>query len=172
MESLYASCLNTSAVRQLPRSLPEKPSFSGQNLECQNVKICDVGGCYTLHTYKHTHIHTYMLTHIHWYIGRLCFDFSVVYINIGNRKKTTLSSRQHQHRSQIPHPSRQTLVTNLHLLAATETKRYYVTTKHFNLNFPQQCNLKVYSRWLWIFLSLKSPEEWAIAKQAFRDESV
>ena len=45
-----------------------------------------------------------------------------------------------------------------------ETKRCYVTIKH--LYFPQQCNLKVYSRWLWIFLSLKSPEEWAITKQA------
>ena len=60
---------------------------------------------------------------------------------------------------------------NLYLLVATETKRYYVTTKHLNLNFPQQRNLKVYSRWLWIFLSLKSPEEWAITKQACRDES-
>ena len=29
-----------------------------------------------------------------------------------------------------------------------------VTTKHLNLNFPQLCNLKVYSRWFWIFLSL------------------
>ena len=65
-----------------------------------------------------------------------------------------------------------TNVTNLCLLAATETKRCYVTIKHLNLNFPQQCNLKVYSRWLWIFLSLKSPEEWAITKQACRDESV
>ena len=33
-------------------------------------------------------------------------------------------------------------------------------------------NLKVYSQWLWIFLSLKSPEEWAIMKQACQDESV
>ena len=41
-----------------------------------------------------------------------------------------------------------TNVTNLYLLAATEAKRYYVTTKHLNLNFLQQCNLKVYSRWL------------------------
>ena len=65
-----------------------------------------------------------------------------------------------------------TNVTNLYLLAATETKRCYVTIKHLNLNFPQQCNLKVYSRWLWIFLSLKSPEEWEITKQACRDESV
>ena len=30
----------------------------------------------------------------------------------------------------------------------------------------------VYSRWLWIFLSLKSPEEWAITKQVCRDGSV
>ena len=60
----------------------------------------------------------------------------------------------------------------MYLLAATETKRCYVTIKHLNLNFPQQCNLKVYSRWLWIFLSLKSPEEWEITKQACRDESV
>ena len=30
-----------------------------------------------------------------------------------------------------------------YLLAATETKRCYVTIKHLNLNFPQQCNLKV-----------------------------
>ena len=65
-----------------------------------------------------------------------------------------------------------TNVTNLYLLAATETKHCYVTIKHLNLNFPQQCNLKVYSRWLWIFLSLKSPEEWEITKQACRDESV
>ena len=65
-----------------------------------------------------------------------------------------------------------TNVTNLCLLAATETKRCYVTIKHWNLNFLQRCNLKVYSRCLWIFLSLKSPEEWAITKQACRDESV
>ena len=43
---------------------------------------------------------------------------------------------------------------------------------NFNFNFPQQCNLKVYSRWLWIFSSLKSPEEWVITKLACRDESV
>ena len=60
----------------------------------------------------------------------------------------------------------------MYLLAATETKRCYVTIKHFNLNFPEQCNLKVYSRWLWIFLSSKSPEEWENTKQACRDESV
>ena len=60
----------------------------------------------------------------------------------------------------------------MYLLAATETKRCYVTTKHLNLNFSQQCNLKVFCRWLWIFLSLKSPEEWEITKQACRDESV
>ena len=40
-----------------------------------------------------------------------------------------------------------TNVTRLYLLAATETKRCYVTTKHLNLNFPQRCNLKVYSPW-------------------------
>ena len=65
-----------------------------------------------------------------------------------------------------------TNVTNVYLLAATEIKRCCVTTKHLNLNFPEQCNLKVYSQWLWIFLSLKSPEEWAISKQTCRDESV
>ena len=36
----------------------------------------------------------------------------------------------------------------MYLLAATETKRCYVTIKNLNLNFPQKCNLKVYSRWL------------------------
>ena len=41
-----------------------------------------------------------------------------------------------------------TNVTNVYLLAATEIKRCCVTTKHLNLNFPQQCNLKVYSQWL------------------------
>ena len=83
--------------------------------------------------------------------------------------------RQMGHWPPILNPYRQPLltnVTNLYLLAVTETKRCYVTIKHLNLNFPQQCNLKVYSRWLWIFLSLKSPEEWEITKQACRDESV
>ena len=36
------------------------------------------------------------------------------------------------------------LLTNLYLLGATETKRCYVTSKHLNLNFPQQRNLKKY----------------------------
>ena len=40
-----------------------------------------------------------------------------------------------------------TNVTRLYLLAATETKRCYVTTKHLNVNFLQRCNLKVYSPW-------------------------
>ena len=40
------------------------------------------------------------------------------------------------------------------------------------IKVKEVCRLEVYSRWLRIFLSLKSPEEWAITKQACRDESV
>ena len=68
-----------------------------------------------------------------------------------------------------------TNVMNLYLLAATGRKRCDVTTKH-SIIWINCCHwlCKSYckKRWLWIFLSLKSPEEWAITKQVSRDKSV
>ena len=63
------------------------------------------------------------------------YIYIYIYINVGGRKKNynaTLCFFL-------------TNVTRFYLLVATETKRCYVTTKHLNLNFPQRCNLKVYS---------------------------
>ena len=63
-------------------------------------------------------------------------------------KDVTFASKRNFKLSVVPIYHHLTNVTNWYLLATTETKRCYVTTKHVNLNFSQQCNLKVYSRWL------------------------
>ena len=63
---------------------------------------------------------------------------------------------------------------NLYLLAATGTKCRYAT-KHsiiWTNSIIDNVNVMVLDRQLWIFMSLKSPEEWAITKQACRDKRV
>ena len=47
-----------------------------------------------------------------------------------------------------------------------------VITGYFKFLLQYYVTQIVFNRWLWIFLSLKSPEEWVITKQACRDKSV
>ena len=81
VESLYASFLNTSAVRQLPRSLPEKPFLvsKSQMSKCQNMRCRMVSHPSYIQTYSHshthTHIHTLIYTYIHKYSTRPLFVY-------------------------------------------------------------------------------------------------
>ena len=56
----------------------------------------------------------------------------------------------------------------------TEINNYCVTVEQSieisRHAFMQVC--KLYKWWLWIFFTIKSPDEWVITKQACRDESI
>ena len=58
--------------------------------------------------------------------------------------------------------------------ATTETNNYCVIIgQSIEISchaFMQVC--KLYKWWLWIFFTIKSPDEWVITKQACRDESI
>ena len=71
VESLYASFLNTSAVRQLSPSLPEKPFLvsKSQMSKCQNMRCRMVSHPSYIHTYSHSHTHTHTHTLIYTYIN-------------------------------------------------------------------------------------------------------